>query len=386
VGLDAPPRNDAAQFHAIAQSVAEGGPYVTGEGLRSRRAPGYSFVLAGIYRLFGPLWPAARAGQALIGAAVCPILLILGSRCFGSATGILAALCYALFPYSVYWTGDLISEPLVTLLVTASTWALIGAREDWRRVAAWAFLCGLSTLTRPNMGILFLASLVWLLLGRRRGVARCAAAVVVFAATLAPWTVRNYRVHHSFMPVTALGGVVLWEANNPYVLRDAGRAGWALHAPDLPEARLVEGLSEAEVDAFYFRLALHTMREHWRSMPVLIARKFLRLWNPWPRLESRWLSLIACLSLTPVLVLLAAGLVTTCIRRDRNVTPLLLPILAVIVTAVIYWADARIRAPADPMIVLVASYGAVSMAGWLRRAGGRGPAAGAPAAGPAALL
>ena len=54
---------------------------------------------------------------------------------------------------------------------------------------------------------------------------------------------------------------------------------------------------------------------------------------------------------------------TAWVRRKSAVIPLILPILAVIATAVIYWVDARIRAPADPMILVIASYGAVSIAG-----------------------
>jgi len=44
-------------------------------------------------------------------------------------------------------------------------------------------------------------------------------------------------------------------------------------------------------------------------------------------------------------------------------------VLAVTMTAIIYWGDARIRAPADPEVILFATYGI--RAAWRRRWSGR---------------
>ena len=70
VGEQAPPQDDAAQYDSIAWSVAQGGDFVTQDGLRSHRAPGYPLLLAGVYAGFGHHWSIGRLVQALMG--LCP--------------------------------------------------------------------------------------------------------------------------------------------------------------------------------------------------------------------------------------------------------------------------------------------------------------------------
>jgi len=361
VGMQTPPRDDASQYDDIARSLSRGGPYVTDDGLRSNRAPAYPALLAGIYRLFGPDWAAGRIGQAVIGASICPILLQMGVRLFGFPAGLLASLACAVFPYTVFWAGYLLSEPLCALLVTGSTWALLAAEDDWRLTGLWSLLCALAALARPNMGLLLPLGIVWSLGDRPRRWRRCVLALAVFGLTLLPWTLRNYTIHHRLVPITTMGGVVLWEGNNPYVAATPGMQGRSAHAPSLPEARLVSGLPEAEADSVYFRLGLRFMREHWQEMPRLVAWKFMRLWNPWPELPSGLERLVAAATLIPTLTFFVIGLVLAYRRREARIVPLLLPVLAVSVSAMIYWGDARIRAPSDPSMLLVAAYGAVSL-------------------------
>ncbi len=361
VGMQAPPRDDASQYDDIARSLSRGGPYVTNDGLRSTRAPAYPILLAGIYRIFGADWAAGRIGQAVIGASVCPILLQMGARFFGFPAGLLASLTCAIFPYTVFWAGYLLSEPLCVLFVTASTWALLAAEDDWRLTGLWSLLCALAALARPNMGLLLPLGLVWSLRDRSRRWRRCALALAVFGLVLLPWTLRNYTIHHQLVPITTMGGVVLWEGNNPYVAATPGMLGRSAHAPSLPEARLVSGLPEAEADSVYLGLGLRFMREHWQEMPRLVTWKFMRLWNPWPELPSGLERVVAAATLLPALAFFVIGLVLASRRREARIVPLLLPVLAVTVTAMIYWGDARVRAPSDPSMLLVAAYGAVSL-------------------------
>ncbi len=361
VGMDAAPRDDEVHYDSIARSLARGGPYATEDGSRSSRAPAFPLLLGAIYRVFGQRYEVARLAQALMGAAVCPVVLALGVRLFTPPVGILAALVCAVHPYAVFWSAYLLSEPLCVLLATASTWALVKADADPRWTPAWSSLCALSALTRPNMGLLFVFGALWLARRGRTRVAACAGAVVVFCLLLFPWTLRNYAVHGRFVAITTKGGTVLWESNNPYVVGDPEMRGRATHAPSLPEARLTEGLSEADADALYSRLALRFMREHWRELPELFLWKLLRLWNPLPELEG-WLRRVAAsASIVPIFVLFVAGLAMGVGRREVRLLPLLVPVAAVTATTLIYWGDARIRAPADPQIILIATFGLVSL-------------------------
>lgn len=355
VGYQAPPVDDAYQFDTIAWSLSQGGEYVTVDGVRSSRAPAYPFLLAGIYRIFGHSWPVARVVQALLGAATCALLVSIAGDLFDPMTGVLAGLTLALFPYAVYWTTTLLSETLSAFLALLATWALgrTGHLEA-RWVAGWSAACGLATLARPNLALLFVLGLPIVLAPRPFRVRRCLLASTIFFLVLLPWTVRNYRVHHRAVFVTTMGGRVLWEGNNPYVAAstDQGRSSNSL---DLPEARLVEDLSEADADAFYFRLAVTWIRDHPGPALSLMKHKAIRLFNPQPDLPSRMQRGIASLSTVLMLVFFLSGIALSLRWRDGRVLPFLVPIAAIALTGLIYWADARIRAPADPEIAVVAS-------------------------------
>jgi hypothetical protein len=196
----------------------------------------------------------------------------------------------------------------------------------------------------------------WMVVRRRHRSAGIA--VLAFALTLLPWTVRNFLVHGHLVPITTMGGIVLWEGNNPHVLIDTDVVGRAMPWRSLPEAEQVRGLTETEIDALNLRLALRFMREHAAAMPGLMTRKFLRLWNPFPHVETRLEAWTAAATTSLLIVLFVAGLVSMARRRDIALVPLMMPVAAIIITGVLYWADSRIRAPADPEIVLIGAVGA----------------------------
>jgi hypothetical protein len=185
---------------------------------------------------------------------------------------------------------------------------------------------------------------------------------------LLPWTARNYVVHHRLVFITTMGGRVLWEGNNPYIAASAENRGRSANAPDLPEARLVKGMDESAADAFYFHLAVDWIRRNPGQALSLMVHKAIRLWNPAPDLPSRLERWVASCSLILMLILFLTGLVLGARRRDLRLLPILVPIAAVTVTGLVYWADARIRSPADPEVAVVA---ATAVAGLWRVAAAR---------------
>jgi hypothetical protein len=220
-------------------------------------------------------------------------------------------------------------------------------------MATWSAACSLATLTRPNLALLFVLGLPLILFRQPRWIRRGLYVTVIFLLVLLPWTVRNYLVHHRLVFVTTMGGRVLWEGNNPYIAADAENRGRSANAPDLPEARLVTGMDESEADAFYFHLAVDWIRRNPGQALSLMVHKAIRLWNPAPNLPSRLQRWVASFSVICMLVLFLAGLVLGIRNRDVRLLPILCPVAAVTLTGLVYWADARIRAPAEPEIALV---------------------------------
>jgi len=85
----------------------------------------------------------------------------------------------------------------------------------WLGLLAGA-LFGLCLLARPNIGLLLPFILAYPFIYRRKSAWKlilqyCSAAVLV----LIPWSLRNYLVFNSFIPLTTEAGAVFWSDNHP---------------------------------------------------------------------------------------------------------------------------------------------------------------------------
>jgi 4-amino-4-deoxy-L-arabinose transferase-like glycosyltransferase len=356
VGMETPPSGDALSYDAIARHLAAVGIFSTPEGDRSTRAPGFPMTLAGLYSLTGPDWAAARVLQAVLGAATSALVAILGLELGGLLTGIAAGLAHAFFPYSIALCATLLSDPMATLLALLATMALLRA-DGPAGYAVWGGLCALCALTRPNLGLMLPIGLFWLPPKTRVGFGRTVVSVAAFLAVLAPWTGRNWVVHHAIVPITTSGGVTLWEGNNPYVLADSRMRGRSVSADLLPEAALARGLPETDQNIYYLRLATDFLNAHWSDLPILYASKLARMVDIVPEADTAVPRLVSSATLVVLLCGFAAGAVLAWRRRAEWLIPLCVPIVAVFVAGIVFAGDGRMRAPADAEIILVAVCG-----------------------------
>ena len=108
--------------------------------------------------------PAAYWVQWLAGTAVIGLVFALAATLGGPWAGLVAALLVATYPPLIAVTGDLLSEPLGALWLTAAMLAL--AR---RHYALAGLLLAAAVLTRANL--LILIPVIGVALGRRHG--RC---------------------------------------------------------------------------------------------------------------------------------------------------------------------------------------------------------------------
>ena len=179
--------------------------------------PGPSLVLAGIWAVTGSeRFIYLQALQLLIDS--CMILLVywLSMRLFRRrASALLAAGLYAVYlpaillariPHGDAWAG---------WITIASLALFVKARESARPhtwLAALGVLVGLGAYFRPNVMLLPVAFAIavafWA--GWRRAIAYAALPVAIAALVLLPWTIRNYDVFHTFVPVRTSFGWTMW--------------------------------------------------------------------------------------------------------------------------------------------------------------------------------
>jgi 4-amino-4-deoxy-L-arabinose transferase-like glycosyltransferase len=195
---------------------------------------------------------AAKLLQVLAGALLVAAIASVGGRVFGNRTGLVAGLCAAAYPDLVWYSVHLWSEPVFMAFLWWGLDRLLAADEQLsaRSAAAAGALLGLATLTRETILYFLPLAALWMAWRRPRGAPRAALLLAGAFLVIAPWTVRNAVRYGAFVPVSIMGGRVLWEGNTD-LPRDEVYARYDAAAPDGPMAQ--------------YRLAVRSALEHIRA-------------------------------------------------------------------------------------------------------------------------
>lgn len=177
------------------------------------RTPGYPIFLAVVYQVFGlGNETAVRIAQAFVDCLTC--LAILGialcvaplERRRSSALWALAIACFC--PFVANYTASILSETLAVFFSALAVLSFLKAlRAGWKWWSVCALACGCATMVRPDSGLLVIAigfTLAGIRLSKKQfGLLFREATlfVLVFSAMLAPWTIRNAVVFHTFQPL-----------------------------------------------------------------------------------------------------------------------------------------------------------------------------------------
>jgi len=180
------------------------------------RLPGYPAFLAALWAIFGvEHFNAARFAQIVIDVATCFVISDLARRTIGPTAARWAVALAALCPFLANYTAVPLTEtPAIFLAAMALDLAIAGfaAQDSSGNIAAasWAgsgLAIALGIYLRPDGGIILIAIggyLLWrLAVGRQRRQTLWAGVILALCALvpLAPWTLRNWRVFHEFMPL-----------------------------------------------------------------------------------------------------------------------------------------------------------------------------------------
>lgn len=265
---------DPLSYRRTARTLVETGTFAEGS-LRANRPPIYPFFLSLVFRVAGDTLWAWTLPQAVLGATTCLWLVPIGRALVSERAGWIAAWIFAFWPHHAAYTPLALTETLFMFLFLGH--AAFSLHLDRPTRAVWAgLLGGLAVLTRPvTLHFIPLALLLTAAAGRGDLRRNALLASLLFAATLAPWTVRNRLVVGAWVPVATRLGHDLYEGNCPQAT--GGPIPDKSYFP-----RDLGGLAEAERDRELARRALAYMRDHPARTAYLSARKVLRTWNPIP--------------------------------------------------------------------------------------------------------
>jgi len=230
---------DAWGYHRLALNMDQGhgfslrrqAPYVP----ESVRTPLYPAFLLLVRRSLGSSPRVAAIVQAVLDGCTAVLTWWLARQVGGRRAGRVAALLYAFSPTQVRYVNQLLTETLLSFLLTLTVCALtryIRSASAWnsasvqsytpsiprqsRRAVPWivlvALLTGLAALCKPNVQFL---PLIWLLVialvhrhNWRRGWTEAGLMMITVLCVLAPWVVRNQLAFGRWFLSTAFEGNV----------------------------------------------------------------------------------------------------------------------------------------------------------------------------------
>ena len=404
--------DDRDVYRALALGIVEG---------RGFSSPGTSSPTAYRPPLYPLLLAATGGANSTLPVAVLNILFGTLTVAFvlaaarqlqlGGRASLIAGLLTAIDPLLLYYTSFPMTETLCTCLLTAFLWSVLrmqsaGGFAQIRWGVVCGVLLGMTALCRPTVWACAILLVGWWIVqgvllrsrehrdsaARREprppggdvaaGVesVRFPSLVVLLMCaglTVAPWAIRNGRVFGRTIVTTTHGGYTLLLGNNPAYYdevvnqplgvvwdgsRGAGQQAWAADLVGQTDAAGLHG--EIERDRWMSQEAWRTICANPAMFVRACGRRFLHFWSIVPNVRSdASLPQFAVWSIgiyyAIVFASLAGGFARIAlghVDRRRWLIPALL-IAGFCGVHLLYWSDARMRAPVMPEIALVAACG-----------------------------
>jgi 4-amino-4-deoxy-L-arabinose transferase-like glycosyltransferase len=378
------PEYDALTYNTIALNLIHERCFCLAAHTASvTRAPFWPWLIAGIYSLTGQDNAHARLFLCFIGAGTCTIVYLWARDVFSKRIGIITGIVAALYPGLFIYDGWLYAESIYTFLLLAFGYCL--ARLQHTARLRWAGLSGLAlaaaSLTRPN-GLIYLGLLVvWAvlvirarLLPWRTTVPGVLIVTLLTVGLVAPWTVRNYTVSHTFIPVATGSGTVLAGAYNNVVLANqqfgypGGYRGLWVSPYDIRPPIFRRGYPHCgyTCDSYEEAYVRRWIRAHPAQTLELFGLHFINMWRPYTseeglpvrefpdRASSKILWDMMNVLPIPIILLAFLGLLVTWRQRRQQLLLPVLLLLADIAQCIVFYGSSRFRAPIEPILVLLA--------------------------------
>jgi 4-amino-4-deoxy-L-arabinose transferase-like glycosyltransferase len=382
--------HDALDYDGAAASIAQVGHYPdTGAYGRPTafRPPAYPYMLGAVYKLAGVERAAApervivaRRMQVVVGTVLVAMIGLLAAQLWGPVVALVAMALGAVYVPLVTMSGSVMSEPLFAVFMLGALSAAIAHRRSAHRFR-WALLAGVLTglaiLARANGLILLLplALAVWDVRPRLspRALAPPVALVLLAALVVSPWTIRNARTLHQFVPVSTQLGSALAGTYNDEARTDPEHPGSWRSLRRVPSYADLFGKVRQTNEAVLERQIRHRAERYALEHPVYVAQ--VAFWttvrgfdldgHDWARhtastvgIDATWADRgVQCFWLFALLAIAGA-----CTRAARRTPWFVWAFPALMYLSVVFLVieTPRYRTPLDPFIVALAALALVA--------------------------
>jgi 4-amino-4-deoxy-L-arabinose transferase-like glycosyltransferase len=369
--------------HSLALGQGFSNPFHVESGPTAWMTPLFPLFLSAIFRVFGSYTFHAWLAVVLFNISCCvaatlPVYFV-GQRIGGKHVAITSAWLWAIFPNAILlpvesmWDASF--SALLAITAFWATFKLDDASDRLRNWCAYGLLWGLVLMTNATLGALLPFLLGWLVYRAQRERApwltNTAATLLIVIFCCVPWTIRNYKVFHTFVPLRSVMGLQLWLGNNDRTqdifrgdLHPIYNSEERAHYIELGEISYMEEKKQQAIDYIL---------EHPARETHLVFRRFVAIWSggtPFPlkdflESDSWWFRYVLAFNLAAGFSTLA-GIIL--LFKQRN--PYAFPAAAfpIVYPGAFYatLAIPRYRLPIDPIVMLLTAVTLVLLFGPLR--------------------
>ncbi len=175
------------------------------------RGPVYPMFLAGLLAVKPAWFPGSvQFAQGVVHGLTCLLVFGISRILWDRRRGAVASLVCSVHPYLIWFTSRVVTETVLTFLFTAVVFCLVyfSRRPTVGRAVLLGGVLGLGALCKQTLlpFVLLMPVLLALRLDRKRRWRFSLAMLGASTLLILPWTVRNYSLTKTFVPVHAMLG------------------------------------------------------------------------------------------------------------------------------------------------------------------------------------
>ncbi len=360
--------NDSLYYSAQARQLAHGVWFreVFSDQAGAEHGPLTSTLMA-LVSFGGDPTNRQRMVTVVCGIATVAVIGLVARRIGDDRIGLIAAALAAVYPNLWINDGLVMSESVSALLIALTMLVVLRWCESpsFRRAVVCGALVGLGALARSELILLApLIAMLMVIVGRRAAQRFGRQAIAVLAASIvviAPWVIFNATRFDRPVLLTTNEGPLWLGANCEDSYYGPALGGWSLFC--VVNAHIGENGEDTSVrSSEQRRLGLRYAGDHLSRLPVVVAARVGRTLDVYDvtglvhgdvgeereRLAT-WAGVVSFWILAPIAAIGAFRL------RRLHLAVLLLPVVVVAITTVVFYGGHRIRASAEPVIVVLAA-------------------------------
>jgi len=288
-------------------------------------------------------------------------LLFFGNKVYSS----LVSLFFSIYPPSIFYSVNLLTENLSILLILICSLLLIQILRNQKNIiyiCLLGFFLGLLTLSRSAYVLLPFFIILSIYIGKyfyskSLHISKAKSILIIFfyILTLMPWTIRNYIIYDAFVPTTTRTGYMAYLSNHDLNEEIVLNGGYIKNDNFLSTIDNIRNENDSVVTSkILFAKSLDEIFNNKTNFVEAVINRGINYLNfrPNPYKESYTKNdLIMFLFWIPILTLFLLNLLKK--KKDYEIIFLIL-ILYTFLVHLPFWGISRFRFPTDPYFILLA--------------------------------